>query len=358
MKWPWKRAPSREQALSDYFDGELRGRQARDMDEAASSDPDVIGRLATYERLREAARSHSAPPDELSDAAYLAEVTRRIEASAPAVSRARPRARWAWASVSGVALAALVAVIWRATGPADMPSQGATGEGVLMPGASMSSRAAPTRGAGPSVQVDEEEARAPERAAVVVAESLRAAEAPPPTPKLGAADSSARDRAPPYEAPGHAAGAGTTEDVRDSVLAASAVVEEKVLPYTLQIVKDGSPIHSVGLEAPASLEFARGGTQYAVSVGRGVDGRWSVASEYRAAGELLAEERRERYFRLAGADDEGVTTREPGASFARFRIAQPLVGSTRLYAVVVTTTDARKAGQTTLPVKGSADASD
>ena len=357
MKWPWKRAPSREQALSDYFDGELRGRQARDIDEAASSDPDAIGRLATYERLREAARSHAAPRDELPDAAYLAEVTRRIEASAPA-SRARPRARWALASVSGLALAALVAVIWRATGPAPVASRDAMGQGVLAPGASMSSRAAPTRGAEPSVQVDEEEARAPERAAVVVAESLRVAEAPTPTPELSAANSTARDRDRPSEAPGQTTDAGATGDVKDSVLATSGVVEAKFLPYTLQIVVDGSPIHSVGLEAPASLEFARGEAQYTVSVGRVEDGRWSVTSEYRPAGDLLAGERRERYFRLADADDEGVTTREPGASFARFRIAQPLVGSTRLYAVVVTTTDARKAGQTTLPVKGSADAPD
>ena len=222
----------------------------------------------------------------------------------------------------------------------------------------MSSRAEPTRGAEPSVQADEATAGAPEPATTVVVESLHAAPAPPPTstPDLAAADSRAQERARQPEPVGGERRGGSRPGVGGVVVTAAPVAEEKLLPYTLQIVVDDAPIRSVGLEAPAALEFARGGAEYAVTVGRGEDGRWSVASEYRPEGDLLAAERRERYFRLADSDDSSVDPREVGTPMARFRIAQPLVGSTRLYAVVVNTADARKAAQITTPVKGAADA--
>ena len=73
------------------------------------------------------------------------------------------------------------------------------------------------------------------------------------------------------------------------------------------------------------------------------------------AGALVATGRRERLIRLSGADVDHAPS---GSPLARFRIAQPLVGTERLYAEVIATGDAAAQSRSAPKVEEQADAPD
>ncbi len=346
MKWPWTRARSREQLLSDHFDGALRGREARDVEADATGSDDAQQRLAEYARLRDAVRGPEPARDDQSDEAYLAAVMARVAAGAAEEPALRARRYWLLAPASGLALAAIAFVVWRVVAPADEPLA------VFERGRAS---AAPAYGA----VVEERESTAlSKQGEAVVAEELALASKPSaPVTALVAP-------APDPVAGATARGAEIDQPARDALVTlrsgdqaptpgASASHEAKLLPYRLRIVDSSGETHSAGLQAGAELTFSRSGVRHTVSVGREDDGRWSVASAYQDEGALVAAERRERLFRLSGASVAEVASHAP---LARFRIAQPLVGTDRIYAEVVATGVAPRKAGATVSEEGSEDA--
>jgi hypothetical protein len=365
VKWPWTRKASREQLLSDHFDGALRGRAARDVEEAAKWDPDAQRRLAEYGRLRHAVQETDPPTDDQPDAEYLAAVMARIGGEGAVETGTPTRRYWLLAPASGLALVAVAFVVWRVVTPREGPSA----SGTVVGGSAMSSRTAFAPPAESAAVDAGESARQRDAPAAAVTEKLSSAGHPlaggSSLPTALAASAPATD-----PAAGAAAdlvdGAAITQPAVSTLVTlrsgaempapvAYAADAAKLLPYTLRIVESGALAHSVGLQTGAELTFTRDGVLHTVSVGREEDGRWSVASAYQADGALIAAERRERLFRLSGADVTGVASDGP---LARFRIAQPLVGTERLYAEVVATVVAPTHPESAAPEEGPGDAPD
>ncbi len=348
MKWPWARKPSREQELSDYFDG-VAGRRRRELDEAAASDPTARRQLADYARLRDAVRrdvaSSDSRADSQTDAEYAAGVLQRIEAASGGSVLAKPRGWPVWRLAGGGALvAAALVVAWRLLPVGDI--------GVA------------TQELGSSAPVVEAERRRtadetaiPEALALAPATALEAdaREAVTDTRLANPSDSLAQFTDASTSSRRSAGAAGDAPVREDAPAVGFAVARfataTTLLPYTLRVVDEGSTFGTVGMEVGAELGFSRLGARHAVSLDRDDDGNWVIKSEYTRDGELLTAESRERRFRL---DDSAAFESDDGA-LARFRIAQPLVGAARLYAVVVGTEGFRPEAQVNTAVEGSGD---
>lgn len=337
MKWPWQRSRSREQELSDFFDGSLRGRRAHEIEEAAAADPDARRKLTAYAALREAVRLDPTASDDQPDDDYLASVMRRVEATRADAVASRSRGWRVWALACGVAAVAVVAVVtWRAVSPESMDPAPLVSSA---PPADAPVATAPAESPREDAAMDLRSS-----AGGVEPASVREA-AEDESDTLSTADAGA---AAPSVAAGRSprtSAASTDAEAPVSLVSARVAADETRLPYTLQVTDGDVEMRSVGMSAGAGLDFSLQGVRYVVSVERDEDGRWAVMSEYRPDGELLATESRERRFRL---DEE--------APLARFRIAQPLARATRLYAVVVATEDPSEPTQVTPPAKGPANA--
>ncbi len=394
MKWPWTRGRSREQSLSDYFDGALRGREERDVEATTTSDPAAQRRLADYARLRDAVRAARPLNDEQPDADYLAAVMRRV-AEAEDVQAVRSwRWRWVAAPVSGIAALAAVALTWRAVAP-DVGAHSDAPELARLSDAEKPAQAKPRElsmhADGERVDVTEDLALARRRAgeapqpagetALASTYVAKAQAAGATTDHLAAlarsgeqtpGDDRAASGSPALDTAGASRMAATLADARASTAAAArqdpqavalapaaspsyASDGAKLLPYTLQIVESGAKARVVGLEGGAEMAFGRNGVTHTVSVTREPDGRWSISSAYMEAGALVATGRRERLIRLSGADVDHAPS---GSPLARFRIAQPLVGTERLYAEVIATGDAAAQSRSAPKVEEQADAPD
>lgn len=356
MKWPWARKPSRKQELSDYFDG-VAGRRRRELAEAAVSDPTARRQLADYARLRDAVRrdvasfdSRADPQadpqaDSQTDAEYAAGVLRRIEDSSGRSVLEEPHGWPVWRLTGGGALAAAALVVaWRLLPVGDI------GVDTQELGSS-----APVVDAERRRTADEPaipEARASAAATALEADAREAVSdtslAKPSDPLARLTDASTSSR--------RTAGAARDAPVREDAPAVGFAVARfatatTLLPYTLRVVDEGSTFGTVGMQVGAELGFSRLGARHAVSLDRDDDGNWVIRSEYTRDGELLTAESRERRFRL---DDSAALESSDGA-LARFRIAQPLVGSARLYAVVVGTEGFRPDARADTPMERSSD---